>query len=122
VSPLAVTFEVPVVMRLSRVLLAIATIWLYADESRASIFDFGEYLRFAFDGVATLGLIISGSAIFLGYRLLVKGVQNSKRGRNADLEITFRFFRVVLTNATPGIIFAVLGCIGIVMSLSRWSH
>lgn len=74
-----------------------------------------------FNGVATLGLLVSALAIFLGYRLMIHAAKGSAARRSpaprSNLKVGMKSFNIAVSNAAPGVIFAVLGCIGMVVSL-----
>ncbi|SEF11020.1 hypothetical protein SAMN05444161_8514 [Rhizobiales bacterium GAS191] len=90
--------------------------------------DDGSF-NFSFDGVATLGLLVSAFFVFLGYRLMVlhgphpmdAGAGKTKVA-GTKLAINSKRLKLTLVNAAPGVIFAALGLVGLVASLFHFMH
>jgi hypothetical protein len=79
--------------------------------SRAETPDFSV----TFDGVATLGLLVSALMVFLGYRLMIKPRTGATPG--SKLRVGIKSFNLTISNAVPGVIFAAFGCVGMVAAL-----
>ncbi|MDX1189049.1 hypothetical protein GOL88_29325 [Sinorhizobium medicae] len=68
---------------------------------------------FFFDGVATLGLLMSGLLVLLGYKLL-----NGMGGPGGEIHAGVNAFKVRVTQAVPGVVSAVLGLAGVLACMS----
>lgn len=67
---------------------------------------------FFFDGVATLGLLMSGLLVLLGYKLLTKGI--GLAGPGGEIYAGVNALKMRVTQAVPGVVSAVLGLAGVV--------
>jgi hypothetical protein len=93
-----------------------------ADKGYASSLESNNGdLSFNFNGAATLGLLISGFVIFLGYKLLANG-RNTAKSTRSNLRVGMKTFNLTLSGATPGLVLAALGCVGMVASLFAFWH
>jgi hypothetical protein len=93
-----------------------------ADKSYASSLESNNGdLSFNFNGVATLGILVSAFVFFLGYKLLANG-RNTARSSRSNLRVGMKSFNLALSGATPGLVLAALGCIGMVASLFAFWH
>ena len=70
-----------------------------------------------FNSVATLGLLASALMVFWGYRLIIKGISLGRTAAKSNVKVGMNLFNPSISNATPGVIFAALGCVGVVAAL-----
>jgi hypothetical protein len=70
-----------------------------------------------FNGVATLGLLVSALMVFFGYRLMTKGIGLGRTAAKSNVKAGMNLFNPSISNAAPGVIFAALGCVGVVAAL-----
>ena len=70
-----------------------------------------------FDGIAALGLAVSALLILLGYRLMMKSMDSPRVSPRSNVKVGMKSFNVSVGNAAPGVVFAVLGCVGLIASL-----
>jgi hypothetical protein len=93
-----------------------AATMLVSAPALASGVVFGDF-KATFDGIATLGLLLSALIFVLGYRLMVKGAPAKSRAALSNIKIGMKTFKLDISNAAPGVVFAALGCIGMIASL-----
>jgi|ERR1700736_3948685 hypothetical protein len=93
---------------------------LIAGPARASGITFGDNFNFTFNGVATLAVCVCALMVLLGYRLMVHSIQRAGNNRGR-LSLKFGKFEMNLANAAPGVMFAGLGCVGIVVALLQFA-
>lgn len=77
----------------------------------------GEF-EAVFNGIAALAILVSAGMIYLGYRLMVRGVSRAQGNpRHERLSISTKVLRLAFSTATPGMMFAVLGSLVMIFAV-----
>lgn len=94
----------------TKVLLTIGC--LLPEMAHASGLSFGDF-KFEFYGVPTLGTLIGGGCIWLGYKLFTKGIEKGK----GQLDFKSKTFSLIFSGVGPGLFFMAFGALIILVAV-----
>jgi hypothetical protein len=70
-----------------------------------------------FNSAAALGLLVSALMVFFGYRLIIKEIGPGRKATKSNVKVGMNLFNPSISNVTPGVFFAALGCVGMIAAL-----